>query len=1360
MASLPEGLRRTLENTVVDAREVAESGARAALERLAVHRPEPFPEMSPGERELRVRLRAHARQLGDRRKENGEQEIGHLVVECAYEHWHRMLFARFLEESHLLIHPDHGVPVRLDECEELAAEEGEADGWALAGRFAARMLPAIFRPDDPALHVRLAPEHQQPLEKLLASLSAEVFTADDSLGWVYQFWQTKRKKEVNESGRKIGADELPAVTQLFTEPYMVKFLLHNTLGAWWAGRVGAASSRWSSCATEADCRRLCALPGVDWEYLRFVKVEAASSRLENPRQDTASTEIGFYRKNEPVANLCGNLPHWRQEAVTYFVTFRTADSLPQEKLHQWQAEKEQWLAQHPEPRDEELTREYYQRFPERIEYWLDQGYGACQLNEPALREIVQNALCHFDGDRYDLDRFVVSGNHVHVLATPRPGYELSDILHSWKSFTANQVNRHTGRSGAFWQKESFDHIVRNPAQLERLRQYIRDHEDRGRRQDAASTWRSAAGTFEGWPHRVAELRVLDPCCGSGHFLVEAFRILVPMRMTEEGMPAREACDAVLRDNLFGLEIDERCTQIAAFNLALAAWTLPGAGGYRPLPKLNIACSGLAVGAREEEWLKLAGRDERLREGMRRLHGLFKDAPTLGSLIDPHREFEARPGELEFDKGQFEKLRPLLEHALAREEVRRDAQATETAITAQGMTEAAVLLAGTYTLVITNVPYLGYREMAPALVDYVRLRYIAEKGDLGYCLWRRLHRSVSSAGAIALVTLQHWLSLRSYTAMRRHLFNNFALGPISHLGTGAFDTISGAKVNVTLSVTQRSRDAMNTEMALLDAAPGLGLLKKAHILRAGVISKASQASQFSNPDHRISFGRLSGGAILSKHAECLAGIMNGDTPRFIRDFWEVRERDGLWAFLQSTVSDTKNVGGLHGIIFFDEGRGHLREEGHIRREKLHNADERGNSVWGREGVAISQMASLPAARYLGNKYDSNVAAIVPRRPEDLPAIWAFCSSGQFREGVRAIDRKLNVTNATFGKVPFDLSHWQKVAAVKFPHGLPEPESDDPTQWLFHGRPEASTAPLQVAVTRLLGYRWPAELDQKIRLSQRARELVRRCDELLELAEGDGIVCIPPVRGEQPSATRLQELLARAYGDEWKATTLGHLLEQAGFKGKALDVWLRDGLFEQHCQLFHRRPFIWHIWDGRRDGFAALVNYHKLDRRSLERLAYTYLGDWIEQQRRGTKAGEHGAEDRLAAALELQRKLALILEGEPPYDIFVRWKPIEEQPIGWEPDLNDGVRMNIRPFVVAGVLRKDPKITWTKDRGKEPQRPWEQYPWFWNDGRFTGDRVNDVHLTNAQKRAAREKMAAAGNRVAGGTSSGSDSRGGGS
>ena len=178
---------------------------------------------------------------------------------------------------------------------------------------------------------------------------------------------------------------------------------------------------------------------------------------------------------EPIGKLAGNLPHWRQEGVTCFVTFRLADSIPYERLAQWLAERKAWQAAHPPPLSRDALREYGRLFPARIEAWLDSGLGSCLLGRPDCRRIVEDALAHFAGVRYLLDEFVVMPNHVHVLATPLGEHRLSGILHSWKSFTGNQINRATGRQGAFWQKESFDHIVRNAASLERFRQYIRDN---------------------------------------------------------------------------------------------------------------------------------------------------------------------------------------------------------------------------------------------------------------------------------------------------------------------------------------------------------------------------------------------------------------------------------------------------------------------------------------------------------------------------------------------------------------------------------------------------------------------------------------------------------------------------------------------------------------------------------------------------------------------------------------------------------------------------------------------------------------------------------------------------------------------
>ena len=142
-------------------------------------------------------------------------------------------------------------------------------------------------------------------------------------------------------------------------------------------------------------------------------------------------------------------------------------------------------------------------------------------------------------------------------------------------------------------------------------------------------------------------------------------------------------------------------------------------------------------------------------------------------------------------------------------------------------------------------------------------------------------------------------------------------------------------------------------------------------------------------------------------------------------------------------------------------------------------------------------------------------------------------------------------------------------------------------------------LQVAVARLLGYRWPAEQDGAMELAVEQREWVARCEELLSHSDKDGIVCIPSVRGESPAGDRLLGLLSASFREDWNDGVLGKLL--AGTGSATLDDYLRHGFFDEHCKLFHHRPFVWHIHDGRRDGFHALVNYHKLAEGSKARAA---------------------------------------------------------------------------------------------------------------------------------------------------------------
>lgn len=395
-----------------------------------------------------------------------------------------------------------------------------------------------------------------------------------------------------------------------------------------------------------------------------------------------------------------------------------------------------------------------------------------------------------------------------------------------------------------------------------------------------------------------------------------------------------------------------------------------------------------------------------------------------------------------------------------------------------------------------------------------------------------------------------------------------------------------------------------------------------------------------------------------------------------------------------------------------------------------ARPQGHSAWGKQGVVVKLMGGITAARYFGNVFDSNVTALVPRDQRDLPALWTYVSSPDFAAAIRSIEQSVKVNNATVGKVPFDIDDWRSKAREAYPSGLPAPRVEDIRQWLFEGQPNGSEQPLQVAVARVLGYRWPRQLGLSFTECPSLGP-----DGLESHSDGDGIVCFASVAGEDSASARIRSLLQSAYGADYK---LALLLE--GKRAATLDDWLRDEFFAEHIQIFDQRPFIWHVWDGLKDGFNALINYHRLDRKSLEKLIYSYLGDWLTRQRQDVANGVEGADTRLAAAEHLQSELRRILEGESPYDIFVRWKPLREQPIGWDPDLNDGVRVNIRPWITEarlykatkpGILRVTPNIKYTKDRGLEPARDPKEFPWF----KGSTDRINDHHLPLDEKRRAR-------------------------
>jgi hypothetical protein len=583
--------RKRLETAVLRARDIVEQAAAAALDYLGVNRPQPGEHLSDKERQLRRDLRVEQRRLGSYQA---------LVRACAYEQWHRMLFARFLDANGLLLHPQLRVRLSLQECEELAAQEPGTDRWDLAARFASETLPGIFRPDDPLIRVPLAPEHRQALEEVLESLPEEVFLSSDGLGWSYQYWQSRRKQEVNSSGEKICGDDICAVTQLFTEHYMVSFLLQNTLGAWWLSR-----------RPDSPLRR-------KWTYYR------------------------------------------------------------------------------------------------------------------------------------------------------------PEIQHD----------------------------------------------------------------FSGWPETAAGITLMDPCCGSGHFLVEAFHMLRDIRAEEIG-DGPDVIAAILRHNLFGLELDQRCVQIAAFALALEAWK----AGFPPeqaMPVPNVACTGLSPSADREQWKRLARVDDLLARRLEELHEIFRNAGELGSLIDPVQMAQRELGL------EAERVQEGIRKALERERMAGDPAAVVLGEAANGLLRAFDLLRRTYHIVVTNPPFLLVSKAGPVLSTFCKARHPEAGKDLATCFVERCRAFTAPGGLYALVNPQNWLFQKKDLKLRRKMLQQQRWLAVARLGEHGFASPQAAGAFTALLIfSDRPPTAQHCFLGI-DASEPRRPEEKAAILREARVPEEEGEEQQDAP----------------------------------------------------------------------------------------------------------------------------------------------------------------------------------------------------------------------------------------------------------------------------------------------------------------------------------------------------------------------------------------------------------------------------------------------------------------------------------------------------------------------------------
>ena len=186
-------------------------------------------------------------------------------------------------------------------------------------------------------------------------------------------------------------------------------------------------------------------------------------------------ELHFYSPWVQSRRARNRLPHLTQPEATYFLTFRLADALPMMIQNLRHAQFEAWLKWHPKPWSEEVEQEYHRLYSKEIEECLDKGYGRCCLRSAELSAVVSATLLHEETKTVEQHFFVIMPNHVHVLFSLSGTVELSTLVKTWKGTSARHINQLTGATGALWQKDYFDRMIRDDEHFWRCVCYIRSN---------------------------------------------------------------------------------------------------------------------------------------------------------------------------------------------------------------------------------------------------------------------------------------------------------------------------------------------------------------------------------------------------------------------------------------------------------------------------------------------------------------------------------------------------------------------------------------------------------------------------------------------------------------------------------------------------------------------------------------------------------------------------------------------------------------------------------------------------------------------------------------------------------------------
>ena len=836
------------------------------------------------------------------------------------------------------------------------------------------------------------------------------------------------------------------------------------------------------------------------------------------------------------------------------------------------------------------------------------------------------------------------------------------------------------------------------------------------------------------------ITVLDPACGSGHILVEAYDCLKAIYL-ERGYRSRDIPRLILENNLYGIDIDTRAAQLASFALLMKAREDDRRLFSNP-PKLNIVALQDSQPERLDAFSQELASTGISQADLKELLDLFEHASTFGSLIQIPVAFAKKLPDLET------KLNEALESG--------DIFAQQSAQELLPLVQQAKILAKKYDAVIANPPYMGAKGMNTALKDFAKKKFPDSKSDLFAMFIERGFNWCKDNGFNSMVTMQSWMFLSSYEAMREKLLQYRTIQTMAHLGARAFPEISGEVVQTTAFVMQgKHLDGFKPVFfRLVDTAQD----SKEIELKAGLNRfdstvqddfkkiPGSPVAYWVNDKLRESFKY----APFSDVALPIQGIITGNTEKFIKHWSEVSLSDirisnnfvGHWVPYAKGGELRKWYGNNNYLV-------NWKNNG----DDLVRSRSTNSEFYFKKCITWTMITSADfTARFCpeGFLWDVSGSIAFCKNEDNTLAVLAFLCSNLSQIFLNTINPTLNTNIENIEVLPINLSNKKSVLSIaERCVSIAKKDWDSyETSWDFTQNPIIRTGQTNLeqafhtwqqqnadAVTEMKrleeennklfidAYGLQDELtpdvpDEQITLTRANRE--KDSQRLVSYALGcmmgrynldetgliyahagnqdfdasryktfpadaDGIIPLTEMHWFEDDAThRIQEFLTAVWGKDTLDTNMLWLAESLDKKANettedTIRRYLASKFYKDHMQTYKKRPIYWLFSSGKQGAFQALVYLHRYNESTLARMRTEYVMPLISKMAAYANSLETAKEssDSAAEIKRIEKKLQDLHKQQAELSSFEeKLRHYADQRITL--DLDDGVKVNYGKF----------------------------------------------------------------------------------